>query len=309
MNENRTEQNRTEQNRTEQNRTEQNRTEQNRTEQNYDELIAEHYKKVAEEEGIEPTSTMADNITREKESRAILDFVGDSLRIRKAEGIQQPAKIMDVGCGNGYTLELLSRQYPEQVFVGIEKSEELLNLAASRFKNIENVSIIEGDIRNKNFSKGVIADVLICQRVLINLLNEEDQKRALNNIVCSVKKSDAWHSGGTLLFIESFMSALTKLNEAREEFELPAMEPAHHNLYLQDDFFKISELITYKTDGCLASSNFLSTHYFVTRVLHPIFVKDKPFKRNSEFVKFFTHALKESVGDYSHLKLYVFERA
>lgn len=70
------------------------------TEQNYDDLIAEHYKKVAKQEGQNSTSTMADTMTREKETRAI----GDSLRHRKAENNQQPAKIMDVGCGNGYLL-------------------------------------------------------------------------------------------------------------------------------------------------------------------------------------------------------------
>ena len=115
----------TEQNRTEQNRTEQNRTEQNRTEQNNDDLIAEHYKKVAQQEGQNSTSTMADTITREKETRAIVDFVGDSLRHRKAENNQQPAKIMDVGCGNGYTLEALSSQYPNEIFIGVEKTFEL----------------------------------------------------------------------------------------------------------------------------------------------------------------------------------------
>ncbi len=278
------------------------------SEQNYDDLIAEHYRNVAEQEGSKSTSTMADIITREKETRAIVDFVGDSLRRRKVENNQGSAVIMDVGCGNGYTLEVLANKYPKEKFIGVEKTKELRELAISRFENEERVLIMEGDIRDSNFATDSIADTLICQRVLINLLDENDQKEALKNIVHAVKKPNTWQSGGTLLFLESFSSSLTKLNTAREEFDLPAIKPAHHNLYLQDNFFKIPELKEFVTDGCIVQPNFLSSHYYITRVLHPIFIKDKPVKRNSEFVNFFTYALQENVGDYSPVKLYVFER-
>jgi len=40
----------------------------------------------------------------------------------------------------------------------------------------------------------------------------------------------------------------------------------------------------------------------------PHFPEDRPFKRNSEFVKFFSGALKENVGDYAPLKMFVFDR-
>ena len=278
------------------------------TEKNYDDIITKHYKKIAEQEGDKSTSTMVDVITREKETRVIVDFVGDSLRNRKAENNQDSALIMDIGCGNGYTLEVLANQYPKEKFIGVEKTKELRELAISRFENMENVSIMGGDIRNSNFAKGKIADILICQRVIINLLNENDQKQALKNIASVVIKPHTWQSGGTLLFLESFSSSLSKLNEAREEFDLPAIKQAHHNLYLQDNFFDIPELKKVVTDGCIAPQNFLSTHYYVTRVLHPIFIKDRPIKRNSEFVNFFTQALQGTDGDYSPLKLYTFER-
>jgi SAM-dependent methyltransferase len=277
--------------------------------QNYDEIIAEHYRKVAQQDGLEPTSTMADNITRCKETDAIIELVGDVLRRRKTDDLQQPAIIMDVGCGNGYTLEILAQRYPEQFFIGIEKSADLRELAISRFKNKKNITILEGDIRDPDFSNGAIADILICQRVLINLLDREDQNIALGNLVEAVKSPCNPNSGGVLFFIEAFSSSLGRLNEARDEFDLPAIGPAHHNLYLQDDFFNIPTLRTYQSDSFSVHPNFLSTHYFVTRVLHPIFIKDKPFKRNSEFVIFFTQALRQNVGDYSPLKLLAFERS
>ena len=95
----------------------------------YDVVIADHYRKVAESEGLSANSTMADNITRTTETNAIKRFVEACLKRRREKGLSTPAKIMDVGCGNGYTLETLSQSFPENQFIGIEKTDELRALA------------------------------------------------------------------------------------------------------------------------------------------------------------------------------------
>tara|TARA_Y100000588_G_scaffold388688_1_gene489521 strand:+ start:7573 stop:8427 length:855 start_codon:yes stop_codon:yes gene_type:complete len=277
------------------------------TEDNYDGIIAKHYKQVAQEEGDKPTSTMADIITREKETHAIDNFVSASLKKRKTENKEDPTMIIDIGCGNGYTLEVLAAKYPKEKFIGVEITKELREIASLRLKNFKNVSIINGDIRDINFSAGQTADVLICQRVIINLLDEEDQRKALKNIIGTVRKNNSKESGGTLLFLEAFSSSLNKLNQAREEFDLAPIKPAHHNLYLEDNFFQVPELEEFITNDFSIPENFLSAHYYITRVLHSMLIKDKPLKRNSEFVNFFTNALKDNTGDYSPLKLHMFQ--
>jgi SAM-dependent methyltransferase len=273
---------------------------------NYDTQIAEHYRGVAETEGLSPTSTMADEITRGKETDAILTFVA-AARKKSALDDGRPLSIMDIGCGNGYTLEVLANNYPGAILVGVEKSDKLRELALSRFQGNDRVFILEGDIRDENFARDFTADILVCQRVLINLLDIEDQKLALNNIINAVKSGET--ARGSLLFIECFANALANLNEARSEFDLAPMNEAHHNLYLPDDFFNTAALIPFDPSAGIPPANFLSTHYYVTRVLHPFFIANKPFKRNSEFVRFFTHALKENIGDYSPLKFCAFEKA
>lgn len=274
----------------------------------YDKTIEQHYQKVAEDCGLSSTSTMADEITRQYETEAILQFVSASLRTLQTESPKRKATIMDIGCGNGYSLNKIIERYPEQRFVGIEKSDDLRALASSRFEGNDNVIILEGDIRDPHFAEADSVDILICQRVLINLLDLEDQRCALNNIVEVVISPATSQSGGTLLFIEAFSSFLAKLNKARAEFDLSPIPPAHHNLYLPDDFFDTPRLRPFLTDDFLIPPNFLSTHYFVTRVLYPIFNKNKPLKRNTEFVRFFSAALKENVGDYSPLRLHIFKK-
>jgi len=173
----------------------------------YDKDIDNHYLSVAKEDGMSSTSTMADQKTREIETTAIIDFVSQA--VNKSNEV---LTIADVGCGNGYSLEVLAKQFPEQKFIGVEKNDGLRDLAVKRFEGNDQVDVIEGDIRDIGFIKEV--DVLLCQRVIINLLDEKDQANALQNIVDGVKQ------GGELLFIECFQSSLDLLNEAREEFDL-----------------------------------------------------------------------------------------
>ena len=186
---------------------------------NYDSVIADHYKNVANQEGDNSTSTMADRFIREQETRAIISFVEETKNLNDSSN-GQTVNVMDVGCGNGYTLNILSELFPSFNFLGVEKTKELREIAIERFKSTPNVTIIEGDIRDKNFSNEYIADILICQRVLINLLDSKDQSKALLNIINNVSSLEKNGKKGYLLFLESFSSALENLNTAREEFNL-----------------------------------------------------------------------------------------
>jgi len=219
-----------------------------------------------------------------------------------------PATIMDVGCGNGYTLERLVETFPDHRFIGVEHSRELRALASSRFLQHGNVTVVAGDIRTPGFAPPDSADVLICQRVLINLLDLGDQRAALDNIISVLPTPDRGRAAGKCIFIEGFSSYLKTLNEARAEFDLPAILPASHNLYLPEKFFDTPRLRAVDASS-IPPPNFLSTHYYVTRVLHPCLTANQPFKRNSAFVAFFSEALKKNVGDFSPVRLQVFERA
>jgi SAM-dependent methyltransferase len=189
-------------------------------------------------------------------------------------------------------------------YVGVEKTDALRQIAGERVAALKNpnVSVAPGDIRDAGFAQGRTFDIVLCQRVIINLLDANDQKAALRNIVAAVKP------GGAVLFIEAFESGLHKLNIARAEFELPAIPTADHNLYLADDFFSIPELTPYESEGWRIPENALSTHYYVSRVLHPAILGARPFIRNSEFAKFLSAALPMGIGDYSQLRICAFRK-
>jgi len=273
----------------------------------YDMIITRHYSSVAKEQGFSSSSTMEDDVVRAMETDVILKFVKASTTSFDMESIPGPFTIMDVGCGNGYTLEILSSLFPKYKYIGIEKNDEFRDILLTRFKDSPNVIILDGDIRDGQFARHVVADILICQRVLINLLDPEDQSRALNNIIAHVRDASRPNTGGRILFLECFKSSLENLNQARQEFSLQPINPAHHNMYITDGFFDVPLLSPIPKSEFSVLETFLSSHYYITRVLHAaISANESSFKRNSEFVKFLSAALPSNIGDYSPLKCYAF---
>jgi SAM-dependent methyltransferase len=261
----------------------------------YDSVILERYRKEAEAKELSETSTMEDDRVRALETGLILETVS---AILPASGAPV---ICEVGCGNGYTLSRLRGLIGSARLYGIEYTPELLALARSRFGNDSRVTLEPGDIRQP-ISIAEPADILISQRVVINLLDAGDQKVALGNLIAATKV------GGYVLLVEAFQENLAVLNQARAEFDLLPLDAPYHNLYLKNDVLdslKGVERMPLEHE----KEHFLSTHYFVTRVLHAGLFAGKPFVRNSHFVRFFSEALKSATGTYSPIRCILMRRA
>jgi SAM-dependent methyltransferase len=73
--------------------------------------------------------------------------------------------ILEIGCGAGAVLELLSKNFPKSAITGIDNSEQMLSAATGRKYSNSNVSIIQGDALNRQFENGSI-DTIILSSVL-----------------------------------------------------------------------------------------------------------------------------------------------
>ena len=261
----------------------------------YDGTIVEHYASVAESEGLSETSTMADKLIRQRETEAIVSFS------KLATG--GTGRVADCGCGNGHTLSILAEECPQLELTGFEYTPELRELSAQRFADNSNVSIHPGDIRDADFFGDQPFDAIIVQRVIINLLDVKDQKHALDNLVRAIRP------GGHGIFIECFVEPFAELNEAREEFGLEPIGPAHHNLYLEDGFYTRDDLEPFEHEDWSFPPNYLSTHYFVSRAFEPGLTKERPFKRNSMVQRFLSQAFPPAVGNFAPLLINTFRRS
>lgn len=265
---------------------------------NDNELILKHYKEQAEKYGDSSDSTMQDIIVRKKE----LELINDYFRIISIKTEFKVLKILDLGCGNGGTLEKLIEKYPSSKYWGIDYSRDMLEIAKNR--NID-CKFVEGNCRKLDFDTGYF-DVIYTERCLINVLNWKEQRKALHEI------HRLLNDEGRYLMIECFEDGHLNYNRARVECGLDAIKEAYHNKYINKELFleEIKDLFYHELfapeDLHYINSNFLSSHYFISRVLYPLITK-REFIRNTEFVKFFSF-LPGNIGNYSPLQVFFLKK-
>lgn len=227
-----------------------------------------------------------DVIVREKETKLIIDFFDTCLK----PGCD---RLADIGCGDGYTLELLSHRFDISVY-GFDITTELLDIAKKRM--IRNSAFFERDATSLGIEDDFF-DFVITQRCLQNLESWKEQKQAIWEIHRVLKPN------GLYLLIESFNDGLLNNNKARRECGLPGLEESWFNCYFdKEQFFNETGDLFIETE--YSSPTFLSSHYFISRVLHPCIV-DTDLK-NSEFVKFFSFL--PPIGNYSPIQCYVLQK-
>ncbi len=253
----------------------------------YRKLVKEHYKKEAKENNLSLTSTMADVSTRRLEMEAILSYLKSS------------KKCLEIGCGNGSASVEISKKIKLDL-LATDFSEDMIALAKQQpTKGVKGkIAFAQLDVLDLNYQKKF--DVVFTERCIINLLNWDDQKKALKNMAAALK------TGGHLLLLEAFNDGLEELNKARADLGLEPNKPAYHNFYLDKDAV-IGHL---KTEGLkfVEENNFLSSYFFGSRVLYPAIAKanKKEITYNSAFAKYFS--LMPALGNYSQIKLLVFKK-
>lgn len=262
--------------------------------QNTDDIIINHYNKVAEKFGLSPSSTIGDQYIRQAE----ITFFIESLKA-KVSSQGEGQSLFDIGCGNGHLLSVIRQEFPKLKLFGLDFHPELTKLAQSR--KLENCEIIQGDMR-KELSMFGHHDFVITERSVINLLNKEEQFCALRNISMIIKPQ------GYYFFSESFEEPRANINRARKQMYLAEdINPSKHNLWLrEEDLLTLNENNMHEIDGPLAK-NHLSTHFYITRILHSIALPKGGVAE--EFQNFFNTALPAAVGNYSPILFRSFEKS
>lgn len=260
----------------------------------YDSLIRGHYQKVAKINGDNANSTMEDQYIRNAE----IDYITSEVR-RYCEWANPNPKIFEVGCGNGHLLSCLKSSFPNASFSAIEFTPELLQIAQQR--KLTNVSIEQGDARKAECFPPQ-CDIVISERVIINLLDMGHQRIALENIAASLKM------GGIYIMVESFIEPLYELNRARKEVKLPPIEPSYQNKYLTDRMVFRMQFMGLQEITPAIPTNYLSSHFFLTRVFHWLVRPEGGKLKANHVVRFFDQAIPPSIGNYSPIRFRLFRR-
>jgi len=165
-----------------------------------------------------------------------------------------PRRVLDVGCGNGYSTKLYAGEFPSIQFYGMDYSEEMIQHAQ---KNpLSNCSFFVGDVLDETSLKEGQFDLIMTQRCLQNLPDYDCQHKAINNLL--TRKNPNGH----LLLMECSKDGVAQFNRLRARLgkkPLDGLEPWHNNFFmdksLQEDF---GAEIVY----------FSSTYMFLAKVMH-----------------------------------------
>ncbi len=260
----------------------------------YDSLIREHYQRVARINGDSANSTMEDQYIRDAE----LNYIVSEVK-RFTEWVKPDPKIFEVGCGNGHLLSCLRQKFPQASLSAIEFTPELRQIASER--KLDGVTIEAGDARRAEcFPKE--CDIIISERVIINILDMGHQRVAFENIAASLKM------GGIYIMVESFIEPLHELNRARKEVKLPPIEPSYQNKYLSDRMvYRMQFMGLQEITPCVAS-NYLSSHFFLTRVFHWLVRPEGGKLKANHVVRFFDQAIPPGIGNYAPIRFRLFRR-
>lgn len=268
-----------------------------------DQVILNHYRSQAEKYGSNPSSTMPDQIVRDRELALIRAF----FEVLEQKFGTSTLKVLDIGSGNGSSLANIAKQHSRWRFTGIDFSPDMLDVA-QKYNTSSNCVFQKGDARDLTWDDESF-EVVMTKRCLINILDWQGQQLALQEIRRVLRPH------GHYLMIESFDDGLKNNNRGRQELGIEPLAEAYHNKYLKKEVFldflsgrfKILDPSEWAgaDKGQDLVYNFLSSHYFVSRVVLPALTK-REIVWNTEFVKFFSFL--PPIGNYSCIQAYLLQK-
>jgi len=167
-------------------------------------------------------TTLNEQPLRELEIRAMMRRIARS----------RPARVLDVGCGNGYSTKLFARRFPGTQFTGIDFLPEMI---ASTGDDVPaNCTFQVGDVLDPSSLPRGPFDLVITQRCIQNLPGDANQRKGVETLLALRAP------GGRLLLMECTRNGLRALNRIRGRLGRPALEDVEpwHNRFLYEGRMK-----------------------------------------------------------------------
>ena len=190
--------------------------------------------------------------------------------------VKGPA-ILDLGCGNGYTLLRIAAHIAANCMIGIDFSSSLIR-GANRILDQQQTQLkcrpvfVEGDATDYTPPSGDGSmDTVITERFLLNLPTDELQYAVIRRIHSLLR------TGGIYIMIEGSKDGLYQLNKMRYMAGLdPIVDRDAHNLSSRK--FDDAQLSTFLRDYFTIKETIsFDLYYIISRVIYPKLVTyEKP---------------------------------
>ncbi|MBW1909580.1 MAG: methyltransferase domain-containing protein [Deltaproteobacteria bacterium] len=204
-----------------------------------------------------------------------IDFTINCIREKTNANSQKIIpRILDIGCGNGYTDIRIAKVLKAEI-VGIDFSKEMIKGAEhlrekSKGEIISSPIFQVGDVRKLDRADNYF-DVVVSERCLLNLPDRDTQYNVIREFHRVLKK------GGTYIMVEGTLNGLRRLNELRLKVGLePIPDRAEYNVSsLKFEEKEIEEFLS--TYFKILLKHHFGMYYLISRVVHPLLVlPDQP---------------------------------
>lgn len=112
-----------------------------------------------------------------------LSLYGFKDEVDLAKYLQDKKVILDTGCGLGYKAAWFAKLAPHAIVLGIDISDSI-NVAAEKYKEINNLFFFKGDIANTGIKQNSI-DFTVCDQVIMHTEVPKDTFSHLSDITSS----------------------------------------------------------------------------------------------------------------------------
>lgn len=178
------------------------------------------------------------------------------LKILKQE---RPLRVLEIGCGNGYSTFIYAEKFPKMRIIATDYSEKMIDVAKKSYmrKNIE-YKVWDITEFNKLPFKSREFDLIFSQRVIQNLPLWETQKDVIKNLINMLTNN------GQLCLMECSENGVTQLNKCRKQIGKRSINGIipWHNKFINDQ--KLKEEFEENLTKIIC---FSSSYMFITRLI------------------------------------------
>lgn len=141
------------------------------------------------------------NLLKRKMIRRLTARLCDTISVLAEQ--YQNVRILDAGCGEGFVATLIRERLPDAEFLGIDFSEEALEVAK---RNVQYIDFLKADIYKLPFKQKCF-DIVLCSEVLEHLEKPDDAVRELMRVsrghILITVPHEPWFCLGNLLVLKN----------------------------------------------------------------------------------------------------------
>jgi ubiquinone/menaquinone biosynthesis C-methylase UbiE len=186
-------------------------------------------------------------------------------------------RILDLGCGNGYTLLSLARARATSRMIGVDFSEQMINgareLLAREPRECAIEFVCDNAVTYVSQAADASVDAVITERFLLNLPEPATQRTVIQDIYRVLA------TGGRFIMCEGSLEGFRNLNESRTNLGLQAIaensgdnpsairfEDAEIEAYCKGLGFSLEAKLGFRD------------YFLISRVLHPLLAAPQPVR-------------------------------